>query len=122
MGWLTTLLGLVPTALSVTQQIIDWQAKKLNATTEQQRIEADEQIKMLEARRDVLIAESRSPGNILVRAWLVLPPSIYIAKLFVWDKVLGWGTTDPLDNNLWWIVFTIYGFYFLADVTRVFKR
>lgn len=122
MGFLATLLGFAPTVLSLTQQIVAWQEKKINAQTEQQRIEADERIKMLEAKRNVLIAESSTPWNSIVRAWLVLPPSIYVAKLFVWDKVLGWGSTDPLSSILEWIVVIVYGFYFMADVTRMLKR
>lgn len=118
-----SILGLLlPTALSLTGQIVDWQAKKINAQTEHERIEADEHIKMLSARRDVLVAEAGTPWNAVARAWLILPPSIYIAKLFVWDKVLGWGSTDGLSDNLWWIVTVIYAFYFLGDVSKIFKR
>lgn len=122
LGIIGTLGGLLPTALSLTQQIVDWQAKKINAVTEHERIEADEHVKMLQAKRDVLIAEGNSPWNSLARAWLMLPPSVYIAKIFVWDKVLGKGDTDPLTTELWWLVMLVYGFYFVADISRMLKR
>lgn len=120
-GLLPFLLKLIDPVTAITKGIIEWQNKKLDAQTTQAKIEADEQIELLKAKQAVLIAESTTPVNVLVRAWLVAPPSIYIAKLFVWDKVLGWGSTDDLSNNLWWIVFAIYGFYFLSS-SRILKR
>lgn len=121
MGFLSLILGFIDPISKITGQIADAFAKKLDAQTERERIEADQTIKTLQAKRDVLIAESTSPINSIIRGWLVFPPSLYIAKLFVWDKVLGWGSTDDLSNNLWWIVFIIYGFYFVTTAPKWFK-
>lgn len=122
MGFLISLLGFIDPISKITGQIADAFAKKVDAQTERERIEADEQIKTLEARRAVLVAESGTPINALIRGWLVFPPSLYVAKLFVWDKVLGWGSTDDLSNNLWWIVFIIYAFYFVSTAPKWFRR
>lgn len=52
--------------------------------------------------------------------------AVYIAKLLIWDKVLGLGTTDPLGG---WIETTanlIVSFYFakrgFENVARIIKR
>ena len=51
---------------------------------------------------------------------------VYYAKLLIWDKVLGLGTTDPLTG--WALVSAnlIIGFYFLKrgfeNVARILKR
>jgi hypothetical protein len=51
---------------------------------------------------------------------------IYIGKCVVWDKVLGWGTTDPLSPALLWAQNTILIGYFggrtIEKVARIFKR
>ena len=99
---------------------------KQRAQTDQERIAADERIKALEARRDVLVAESGDRVNRLVRALLALPVVILLWKVFVWDKVLGaWtqGRTDALSAELWQVVSIVVGFYFVTDAaTRIFKR
>lgn len=57
--------------------------------------------------------------------------AIYLAKLLVWDKVLGLGTTDGLchsGENCWagWVANTIVMFYFgkraFENVARIIKR
>jgi hypothetical protein len=52
--------------------------------------------------------------------------AVYVAKLLIWDKVLGLGTTDPLAG---WIEITanlIVGSYFakrgFENVARILKR
>lgn len=99
------------------------------AKTDTQKIAADERIKALQARRDVLVAEAGNRVNAVVRAALALPVAIILWKVFVYDKALGqWthGSTDALSPELWQVVMIVIGFYFLADaastVTRIVKR
>ncbi len=51
---------------------------------------------------------------------------IYIGKCVVWDKVLGWGTTDPLSPELAWAEHIILVGYFggrtIEKCFRIFKR
>ena len=95
------------------------------AKTDIEAIAADERIKALQARRDVMIAESGSMINAIIRAMLALPVALYFGKLYLWDKVLGWGVTDPLSPMLQQVAMVIIGFYFLAEgaaqVTRIAK-
>jgi hypothetical protein len=106
----------------ITDKIVDLQVKKADAKTEQERISADERTKALEARRDVMIAESGLAVNAYMRTAIAIGPAIYLLKIFIWDKVLKLGTTDALDSNLWQVVIAVIGFYFLYDIAARWKR
>jgi hypothetical protein len=99
------------------------------AKTDTARIAAEERIKTLLAKRDVQVAESGNRVNTCMRAALAMPVAIILWKVLVYDKALGqWtgGTTDALSAELWQVVMTVIGFYFLAEVastvTRIVKR
>ena len=93
------------------------------AQTDKEKIAADERIKTLEAKRDVLVAEGGSCLNAIMRAGFGIPPMIYLGKLYLFDKVLGWGATDPLSPELWNVLWTVVGFYFLDQIAgRVTRR
>ena len=113
---LAFILGLLPTVAGLTQQIVEWQAKKINAQTEHERIEADENIKTLQARRDVMVAEAGSKVNAFMRVFLAMPAGIFLWKVMVWDITLGWGSTDNPQQALWNYVFIVVGFYFLHSI------
>lgn len=98
------------------------------AKSDKERIAADERIKALQAKRDVLVAESGTRVNGWMRAALASPVAIILWKVLVYDKALGqWthGSTDELSPELWQVVMIVIGFYFLADaastVTRIVK-
>ena len=143
---LSFLLGLIPGAFStingITNAIANERIRKIDATTDQARIQADERIKSLEAKRSVLVAESGSSNiNAIMRATMGASVAVVLAKLLVWDKVVGsfagcagpMGSalecatfrTDPLDSNQWGIIVAATGFYFLyegaVNVTRIIK-
>lgn len=122
MGFISILLGLIDPISKITNKIIDLRIQQANAQTEQARIAADEEVSKLQAQRDVLVAESGSKINAIIRIAFALPCAIYINKLILVDKVLGWGSTDDLSNNLWWIVFTVIGFYFVQSIASIIKR
>ena len=122
MGFISILLGLIDPISKITNKIIDLRIQQANAQTEQAKIAADEEVSKLQAQRDVLVAESGSKINALIRILFALPCAIYINKLIIFDKVLGWGSTDDLSNNLWWIVFTVIGFYFVQSIASIIKR
>ena len=122
MGFISILLGLVDPISKITNKIIDLRIQQANAQTEQAKIAADEEVSKLQAQRDVLVAESGSKINALIRILFAAPCAIYINKLIVYDKVLGWGSTDDLSNNLWWIVTVVIGFYFVQSIATIIKR
>jgi len=52
--------------------------------------------------------------------------AIYFAKLLIWDKVLGLGTTDPLGGVAATTANVIVGWYFakrgFENIARIIKR
>lgn len=96
--------------------------QRLDSQNEQQRVEADKEIASLEARKAVLVAESRYQWNVLFRFILAAPFALFVWKVIVWDKVLGWGATDDLSTDLWNLMMVVYGFYFVYETARLFKR
>ena len=137
------LLGLIPGAFStingITNAIANERLALISAKTDQDRIESQERINSLQAKRDLMIAESHSPWNGLMRFILALGPAAILLKFFAWDKVIGSLSgcageagqhsiscvtfrTDPLDTNQWAVITAVIGFYFLYEGVRQFKR
>lgn len=130
MGWLAFILGMMDPIEKITEAIVKARADSLNATTEQEKIEAQERVQTLQTRRDVLIAEAGvSRANMIVRSLLAMPVVIVLWKIFVFDKALGQWThwrTDDLSPELWNVIMIVIGFYFLYEgaigVSRILKR
>jgi hypothetical protein len=101
---------------NVANKLADAYASRNNAVTEQERIKADVDIARLEAQQ-----KNRELGGRLtawVQALWAAPFIIYNAKLILWDKVLGWGTTDPLSEELYTIQAIVVTFYFGGAVAK----
>lgn len=93
---------------------------RLNAANDADRIAAEVQIARLEARRASHAIGGRWITLIQI-AW-ALPFVIYNAKLILWDKVLGWGVTDPLSPELYTLQSVIVGFFFVTTTIRGLAR
>ena len=120
------MIGFLTALLPIGSQLARaWEARQ-RAQTDAEKIAADERIKTLEMRRDVLVAESGSRVNGFLRLLFVLPVALYVGKLFVWDKVLGLGATDPLSPMMEGVLWTVVGFLFLDNtagkVARIWRR
>lgn len=116
------LLGLINPLGAIADKIATAYVQKTNAQTERERIAADERIRTLEARRDVLLAEQEHWLTRSIRPLMALPIVILLWKLIVWDKVLGWGVTDRLSPELNQILMLVVGAYFLDGVVARFRR
>jgi hypothetical protein len=119
------LLGLVDPISRIVGKLADAKVELAKAETDDKRIEAGERVKTLEARRDVLVAESGNRANAWMRLFIAFGPALYLNKIFIWDKVLGpitGGSTDALDDNLWKVVAAVIGFYFLYEASRFLAR
>jgi hypothetical protein len=93
---------------------------KLNAQNDADRLAAEVQIARLEARQ-----ASHAIGGrwiTLVQLAWALPFIVYNAKLIIWDKVLGWGVTDPLSPELYTLQSVIVGFFFVTTTIRGLAR
>jgi hypothetical protein len=132
MGWFSIIplaLGffekLINPIANVTTKIIDQKIQASNAETEQQRIVANEHIKELEMRRDVMVAEAGTRHNRIMRILFAIGPCFIINKLLIWDKALGLGSTDALTSDLWYVIYACIGFYFLmslSDITKTIRK
>ena len=118
MEWLAKLL--VGSALSpVINAILGWQKQKLDAAGSHEARVAEIAQKALEVDRreaevnaQVLVAEQGNWVTRSVRPVWSLPFIIFTWKVIVWDKLLGWGATDPLDPKMWSVFMLMVGAYF----------
>jgi hypothetical protein len=124
---LSVLFGLINPPSALAGKIVEARIAAAAAQTDRERIAAEERVKALEARRAALVAEaSGSRVNVVMRAAIALGPTVYLLKIFIWDKVLKLGVTDPLTPELWQVVTAVIGFYFLYEgaigVAKVIRR
>jgi hypothetical protein len=123
LSWITSLLGfgsgLFSTLQTISNNLSNEKIALINSKTDQERIASAEKIGALQAQQAVLVADSqRSSIDLLVRSLLALGPTVYLLKIYIYDKVLAQGTTDPLDDNLWWVTMVVVGFYFVHSILR----
>lgn len=116
------LLGLINPLGRITEQLAAAYVQRSNAQTEQQRIAAEERISTLEARKSVILQAQSDPMERWVRIGFALPFILYLWKLVIWDKLLGWGATDDLSADLWAISYIVLGGYFVDTVVRRLKQ
>jgi hypothetical protein len=128
LGWLGNLLG-GPFAKAA----VDAYRAKLTSDNTSEKIAADLAAKELaleqrerELAAQVTIAEQGRWYTALPRPLFALAFIIYVWKVVVWDKVLGWGATDALNGDVaqWaMIVLTAYfGGRSLEKVARIVAR
>ena len=126
--WLASLLG-----GPVVNGLITAYKAKLEAANTQDRVAADLAGKEIEAEIEarkqasaIIIAEQGRWYTAMIRPLLALPIVIYFWKVIVWDKVLGWGVTDPITGMIadWaGVIITAYvGGRSIEKVARIFKR
>ena len=118
--------GIFTTINGITNAISNEKIALLKATTDQERIASQERINTLEAKRTAMLVDSQhSSLDMWVRAGLSIGPATYITKIFLWDKVLKMGVTDPVTPDQWQVLMAVVGFYFLysgaVSVARIFR-
>lgn len=106
---------------------------KLAAGNTSEKIAADLAAKDLELQAreaevnsKVIIAEQGRWYTAIIRPLMALPFVVFTWKIVVWDKVLGWGKTDPLDPNMWSVFLAIVTCYFggrtLEKIARIVRK
>lgn len=125
--WLASLIG-----GPVVNGLINGYKAKLEAGNTSERIAADLASRALaveqrerELNSQVVLAEQGRWYTALPRPLFAFAFVVYVWKVVVWDKVLGWGVTDPLSDELsQWalIILTAYfGGRSLEKVARIFR-
>lgn len=107
---------------TVSNDIKEAYRSKLDAKNDSERIAADERIAILEARKSTIMAAQSDPMERWVRIGWAIPFVAYNAKLLIWDKMLEWGTTDPLSPELSYIQMTVLSGYFLLATAKVIRK
>lgn len=87
---------------------------KLDAQNSEQRIEAERQIAFFEGQIALAREAAQSDQWYSPRSLMAYCATIVVAKLLVWDTVLGLGVTANPGSMVNGIVLTIIGFYFGA--------
>lgn len=118
-GWL---IGLVNPLGRIVDKIADVQTRMAAEQNTAAKIALEGELATLSARRDVILAAQADPFERWVRIGFALPFVLYIWKLVVWDKLLGWGATDGLSADLWAILYIVLGGYFVDTVVRRIKQ
>jgi len=117
----------------VLNALTDAYKAKLEAGQSSERIAAElaakelaVEAKLAELRTQVIISEQGRWYTAAIRPAFALVILIYFAKVIVWDKVLGLGTTDPLTGTVGdWagIIITAYfGGRTVEKVARIVAR
>lgn len=84
--------------------------EKIAADLAARQVELDKREAELNA--SVVIAEQGHWITRMIRPLFALPFIFFTWKVVVWDKLLGWGVTDPLDPKMWGVFMLVVGAYF----------
>jgi len=128
---LTTLTGLGTTASSISKDLRDKEIAREQTKSNIELKKIDGEIQALHDRKDVLVSEAGTRINQIMRAAIAFMTLPLLAKLLVYDKVIGpffgcsghiaqtrdWCgkyLTDPIDPAQWGVVVSVIGFYFVS--------
>ena len=107
---------------AISEQIKEAYQAKLNATTDEIKLEQEGHIEWLKAQQALLIAEQKNKMTSWIRPAIAAPVVILIWKLLVWDTVLGLGVTADPGDLVRWILITVIGAYFLVRPFEKMRR
>lgn len=106
--------------------LVDAYKARLAAGNEHDRMAADLAAKEIEARRAIVVASLSHWFTALPIVTISMTFALYIAKLVVWDKMLGLGSTDPLTGDLreWanTVIGGMFGYGGVALAARAWAR
>lgn len=106
----------------ITKSLENAYTARLKAATDSEKLATDLKIRELEARRDSILAAQRDKFERWVRIGFAAPFVAYNAKLIIYDKMLGWGVTDPLSAELSQIQMTVIAGYFLFASVKAVRK
>lgn len=122
MGVLSFITGLIDPIGKIGEQLAEAYAKQQDQLTERERIKNDFLIEQMQMRQALLLEEQKHRLTRWIRPAFAYPLAFYLGKIWVWDKALGWGASDPVDENLLWVMTAIISFYFVSrPIEKVFS-
>lgn len=112
-----------PITSGVIEQLGDLYLRKMQVKDEIEQSKIDAQIKVLELQASALANETKHWMTAWIRPSFALIVWVYYAKILVWDKVLGLGVTDDLNETQFYVVSAVMGAYFLVrPIEKIFRK
>ena len=127
-SWLASLLGgpIITGLLNAYKAKLDAANTRDAQAVDLAKKEIEGEIAARRAETSLLRQEQGWWVTAMIRPLFAAPFIIFAWKVVIWDKVLGWGTTDALDPNMWNVFLTVVGAYFggrtIEKVARIFRR
>lgn len=109
---LSFLIGLIDPVSRIAGKIADYKIAAQNATTDRERVAAEERVKAFEAQMQLAVTAAQHDKWWSTRELIGKFAAIYVFKIVVWDTVLGWGNTPDPGPQVTGIVMLVIGFYF----------
>lgn len=119
------ILGLLNPLGALKDGLVAAQKQWLDANNDASRLKAEENMAYFKGQIELAVAASRYDKWYSVRSLIGYCVVILVAKLLIWDTVLGWGVTPNPGQLVMWITVTVIGFYFASktaiDVARIMR-
>lgn len=116
--WWTALLNFLSGGIA--DKVLDGYKAKLEQGTNADKLAADLAAREIEAHHRIAVAELGSWFTALPRVCIEMTVAVYIAKVVVWDKVLGLGSTDAITGSVGeWVNLVIIGMFGTTVASRV---
>lgn len=119
------ILGLLNPLGALKDGLVAAQKQWLDANNDASRLKAEENVAYFKGQIELAVAASRYDKWYSVRSLIGYCVVTLVAKLLVWDTVLGWGVTPNPGQLVMWITVTVIGFYFASktaiDVARIIR-
>lgn len=128
LGWLGNLLGgpFAKAAVDAYRAKLDVESSADAHTADLVARELAVETREAELSQQLVVAEQGNWLARLVRPLFALPFVVYTWKIVVWDKVLAWGSTDPLGADMASLMTTIVAAYFggrtIEKVAAIMRR
>jgi hypothetical protein len=119
------ILGLLNPLGALKDGLVSAQKQWLDAKNDASRLKAEENMAYFKGQIELAVAASRYDKWYSVRSLIGYCVVLLVAKLLIWDTVLGWGVTPNPGQLVMWITVTVIGFYFASktaiDVARIIR-
>lgn len=109
-GILSPILNTI-TAIYTKKEDVNLEKYKVDGKVDTNLIAGE--VAIINAQRELLEVGVKDKGTRWLQYLFGYPLGIYYAKIILWDKVLGLGTTDPLKGDISTYSLWIVGFLFL---------
>lgn len=107
------LLGLLNPLNALKDGLLSAQKQYLDAKNDSERLKAEENIAFWKGRIDAATAAQNDPWY-SPRSLMGYAAAAYVLKIVLWDTVLQLGVTPDPGVQVWAIVATVIGFYFVS--------